>query len=334
MFDAGDLVIGSAQPSADTPPTPLSPAQFHQLADVPPALTWFANIDTPETRRAYQNDVQEFIAFAGIANPDAFRQVGRTQILARRRDLEHRRLAPATVRRKLAALSLLFESLCEAMLSTAIQSTAWSGRKMTAMKTIRRRSAPPGARTAGDAGHLPAAEAARSRDASHAAVRRPTMRRAVRTALGRRARPPRRAPPAGPRQRLKNPLCAIAPDRGRWDRRLFRGGRPRRPSGGAAVPARQQQRPRSRRMASTACWPSTPAWSGSTSLASVRMRCAPPPSPMRSTTTQIWLRCRSESDVRTSRPCVWTTVARRAQKNAQRSRFPVKSIGFNMSFSK
>jgi len=25
----------------------LTAAQFHQLADVPPALTWFANIDNP-----------------------------------------------------------------------------------------------------------------------------------------------------------------------------------------------------------------------------------------------------------------------------------------------
>lgn len=41
----------------------LTDAQFQQLADVPPALTWFANIDNPQTRRAYQNDLQEFIAF-------------------------------------------------------------------------------------------------------------------------------------------------------------------------------------------------------------------------------------------------------------------------------
>ncbi|QJE03748.1 tyrosine-type recombinase/integrase (plasmid) [Massilia forsythiae] len=96
------------------PGTGLTSADFHQLADVPPALTWFANIDNPQTRRAYQNDVQEFMAFTSIVDPDAFRQVGRAHVLAWRRDLELRRLGAATIRRKLAALSSLFESLCEA----------------------------------------------------------------------------------------------------------------------------------------------------------------------------------------------------------------------------
>lgn len=88
--------------------------QFHQLAEVPPALTWFANIDNPQTKRAYQNDVQEFMAFAGIEDPHAFRQVGRSHILAWRRDLERRALGSATIRRKLSALSSLFDALCEA----------------------------------------------------------------------------------------------------------------------------------------------------------------------------------------------------------------------------
>lgn len=92
----------------------LTTLDFHQLANVPPALTWFANIDNPQTRRAYQNDVQEFMAFACIVDPDAFRQVGRAHVLSWRRDLELRRLGSATIRRKLAALSSLFESLCEA----------------------------------------------------------------------------------------------------------------------------------------------------------------------------------------------------------------------------
>jgi len=91
----------------------LTAAQFHQLADVPPAMTWFANIDNPQTRRAYQNDLQEFMAFAGIERPEQFRIVTRAHLLAWRKDLEHRALAGATIRRKLAALSSLFEYLCE-----------------------------------------------------------------------------------------------------------------------------------------------------------------------------------------------------------------------------
>jgi integrase/recombinase XerD len=74
---------------------------------VPPAVVWFANIDNEQTRRVYQVDVQEFMAFAGIVDPRIFRE-------AWRRDLERRALGAATIRRKLAALSSLFEALCEA----------------------------------------------------------------------------------------------------------------------------------------------------------------------------------------------------------------------------
>lgn len=62
----------------------------------------------------------EFMAFAGIADPGQFRQLGRGHALAWRRDLELRRnpkgkpLAGATIRRKLSALSGLFDALCEA----------------------------------------------------------------------------------------------------------------------------------------------------------------------------------------------------------------------------
>lgn len=95
------------------PAAMLSAAQFHQLADVPPAMTWFANIDNPQTRRAYQNDLQEFMAFTGIVQPEEFRVITRAHVLAWRKDLEGRTLSGATIRRKLAALSSLFEHLCE-----------------------------------------------------------------------------------------------------------------------------------------------------------------------------------------------------------------------------
>lgn len=93
--------------------TALTAPQFQQLADVPPATTWFANIDNPQTRRAYQNDLQEFMMFTGIQQPEKFRIVTRAHVLAWRKDLENRALAGATIRRKLAALSSLFGSLCE-----------------------------------------------------------------------------------------------------------------------------------------------------------------------------------------------------------------------------
>lgn len=119
--DSAGVVLSTAQA-----PRALTYQAFQQLAEVPPALTWFANIDNPQTRRAYQNDVEEFMAFSGIVDPDAFRQVSRAHILAWRRDLELRMLGGATIRRKLAALSSLFESLCEA---NAIQGNPVDGVK-------------------------------------------------------------------------------------------------------------------------------------------------------------------------------------------------------------
>jgi integrase/recombinase XerD len=102
-----DLVSTPASPRALTAP------EFHQLAQVPPAAEWFANIDNPNTRRAYQKDLQEFMGFVGITRPEEFRLVSRAHVLAWRADLERRELAGSTLRRKLAALSSLFEYLCE-----------------------------------------------------------------------------------------------------------------------------------------------------------------------------------------------------------------------------
>jgi len=96
------------------PATALTALEFQQLAEVPPALTWFANIDNPQTRRAYENDLREFMAFLGVDHPEQFRDITRAHILAWRADLEKRTLSGATIRRKLAALSSLFDYLCDA----------------------------------------------------------------------------------------------------------------------------------------------------------------------------------------------------------------------------
>ena len=101
-------------PAGVTPTTRILTApEFHQLAQVPPAAEWFANIDSANTRRAYRNDLQEFMGFVGITAPEEFRLVSRAHVLAWRQDLERRQLAGSTLRRKLAALSSLFEYLCE-----------------------------------------------------------------------------------------------------------------------------------------------------------------------------------------------------------------------------
>ena len=90
----------------------LSAPQFQHLADVPAETQWFANINNPQTRRAYQNDLTGFMRFVGIQTPTEFRQVTRSHILAWRADLEKQALSGATIRRKLAALASLFEYLC------------------------------------------------------------------------------------------------------------------------------------------------------------------------------------------------------------------------------
>jgi site-specific recombinase XerD len=105
-------------------PRRLTQAQFQGLRDLPPEVEWFANIDNPRTRAAYQQDLREFSHFVGIQQPEEFRSVTRAHVLAWRKDLEARRLSAATIRRKLSALQSLFNYLCG---ENAITTTRWMG---------------------------------------------------------------------------------------------------------------------------------------------------------------------------------------------------------------
>ena len=91
----------------------LTPAEFQQLADVPAELEWLANITNLKTRRAYKIDVEEFSRFTGLTKPVELRSVTRAHIIAWRKSLEARNLTPASIRRKLSALSSLYDYLCE-----------------------------------------------------------------------------------------------------------------------------------------------------------------------------------------------------------------------------
>lgn len=91
----------------------LTAAEFQSLAEVPAAAEWFANLDNPRTRRAYQGDIEDFTGFLGITAPEQFRAVTRAHVLAWRHQLEQRGLAGATIRRKLAALASLFDHLLD-----------------------------------------------------------------------------------------------------------------------------------------------------------------------------------------------------------------------------
>src|SRR3954471_11789405 len=84
----------------------LTAAEFHRLADVPPEVEWFANLSNPETRRAYENAVKDFMRFAGIMRPEEFRAVTRAHVIAWRDELVRRGLNGSTIRHRLASLAL------------------------------------------------------------------------------------------------------------------------------------------------------------------------------------------------------------------------------------
>lgn len=106
------VVSGSAERA-------IAAQKFRELAQVPDAVLWFANIQNPHTRRAYKADVEDFVAFCGIEHPEQLRDVTRGHVIAWRDSLRARlkpdgqKLAPATLRRKLSAISSLFDDLCE-----------------------------------------------------------------------------------------------------------------------------------------------------------------------------------------------------------------------------
>jgi site-specific recombinase XerD len=107
------MVNGSSGLVVETNERLLTASEFQNLANVPPEVEWFANIENANTRRAYKNDVQEFMRFAGIHQAEEFRLVKRSHLIAWRKQLETRTLEASTVRRKLSAVASLFDYLCE-----------------------------------------------------------------------------------------------------------------------------------------------------------------------------------------------------------------------------
>jgi integrase/recombinase XerD len=101
-------------PSVSNQTRLLNKAEFQKLSDVPPEVEWFANIKNPNTRRAYRNDLRGFMAFVGISEPQEFRTVTRAHVIAWRKELERQDLVDASIRRKLSAVSDLFDHLCDA----------------------------------------------------------------------------------------------------------------------------------------------------------------------------------------------------------------------------
>jgi integrase/recombinase XerD len=91
----------------------LTPSQYKDLSDVPPEVEWLANLTNPKTRRAYKEDVAEFVSFTCLNDSAQLRTVVRAHVIAWRKDMEARELSAASIRRRLSALSSLFDYLCE-----------------------------------------------------------------------------------------------------------------------------------------------------------------------------------------------------------------------------
>jgi len=109
LAEVAPAPVGKDAPSARL----LTKAEFQGLAQIPPELEWFANIQNERTRRAYKNDLHDFMAFVGIEQPEEFRVVTRAHVIAWRNDLKKRGLSPSTIRRKLSALTSIFDYLCD-----------------------------------------------------------------------------------------------------------------------------------------------------------------------------------------------------------------------------
>ena len=91
----------------------LTKAEFQAVAEVPDEVEWLVNKKNPKTKDAYARDVGQFIQVVGIEKPEEMRRVTRMHVILWRDQLEKDGQSPASIRRKLSALSSLFEYLCE-----------------------------------------------------------------------------------------------------------------------------------------------------------------------------------------------------------------------------
>src|SRR6202166_4339773 len=91
----------------------LSAAQLRRLAGLRTQAEWVANMCNASTRRAYENAIKDFMLFTGIKRPEEFREVTLAHVIAWRDDLGDRILSGTTIRHRLAALSSLFQHLCD-----------------------------------------------------------------------------------------------------------------------------------------------------------------------------------------------------------------------------
>ena len=108
----------------------LTKAEFQDLGDMPDVLEWFANISNKLTRQAYRKDIEQFSKLIGIESHEDFRMVRRSHVILWRDLLQNDGLGAATIRRKLSALSSLFDHLCN---RNSVETNPVAGVKRPAM---------------------------------------------------------------------------------------------------------------------------------------------------------------------------------------------------------
>ena len=84
-----------------------------QLRAIPEERVWLESQQSPQTRRAYRNDVVHFMQTMHITETAEFRKVDRMAIVAWKRKMEQDGAKPRSVRRRLSALSSLFSHLVD-----------------------------------------------------------------------------------------------------------------------------------------------------------------------------------------------------------------------------
>jgi len=83
------------------------------LRAIPEERVWLESQQSPQTRRAYRNDVLHFMETMHVGETAEFRKVDRMAVVAWKRKMEQDGAKPRTVRRRLSALSSLFSHLVD-----------------------------------------------------------------------------------------------------------------------------------------------------------------------------------------------------------------------------
>lgn len=99
-------------PASETDRLPVTTPEG-PLTEIPEEAVWLANFVSPRTRRTYRAAVQGFLAFHGIETPEHLHGITQSHLIAWREALIQGGASSRTVQNRLAAVSSLFQHLCE-----------------------------------------------------------------------------------------------------------------------------------------------------------------------------------------------------------------------------